>query len=113
MNRVRTGLYADIEHRSRPAAEFRRRVCLDIDLLDGIDGQDGGGIAEWKRRISDALPGEGIITIQSLIKIVVGLWLEPIRRHRVRSATRRGYHAWTELQQALEASAVQRQIQNR
>jgi len=45
VNGVRARLDANVYNRPGSAAELRRRIALDIDLLDGIDGKNRGGVA--------------------------------------------------------------------
>jgi hypothetical protein len=110
MKPVRAGLEAHVHDRSRFAAEFRRRIGLHIEFLDGIDGQDRGRIAGWPRRIDDTLVLERLVIIQPVHEKVGVLSAKPVALLRIRSATGLLYLAGSEYQQSLVVASIQREV---
>ena len=110
VDRVRAGLEADVNHCAGATAEFGGGIVFDVQFLDGIDGQDGGGVTKWQRGVGDALAGKGIVAIEAFEEVIVILRLESVRRSGQRSAAWGGQDARAEHQQILKVAAVHGQI---
>src|SRR6202007_2819662 len=57
MQSVGAGLQGDVDDCAGLPAILCRRVLLDIEFLDGVDGQDGGRVAGNATSVHDCLAG--------------------------------------------------------
>jgi hypothetical protein len=95
---------------ARLPAIFRRRIFLDIEFLDRIDGQDRGGIAHNPCAVNNALTGKGLAVEQAVDEVGIVLSSQAVGTGGRETASRVPHHARTQLQQVLVIAAIQGQV---
>src|ERR1700730_1615602 len=98
MQRIGARLQTDINDGARLPAVFRLGDLLSIELLNGVNGQDGSRIAKNARGIHHALRRESLDRIDPVQDVYVMLVAHPVRALAPLSAPRVEVHAGAQLQ---------------
>ena len=107
---VGAGLQSNIDDRSRLPSVFRRRIFLNVELLDRVDGQNGCRVAGDACAIDDALSGKGLTVKQAFYEVGVVFGAQAIGAGGGESAAGITHHPGAKLQQILVIAAIQRKI---
>ena len=110
VDRVGSRLQSNIDDRARFPSIFGRRIFLNVEFLDRIDGQNGGGISGDARAVDDALAGEWLAVKEPIDEISVVFRAQAVGAGSRESAAGITHHAGTQLQQIFVVAAVQRQV---
>ena len=107
---VAARLEADIHHRAGLPSVFGALILLGVELLDGVERQDG-----WRRSgdanvVDHAFAVVDVIVIGPIDRVVVVFKAVSVGRDAVKTAARRALDSGTKFQQVLKIPALQRQF---
>jgi len=106
---VGAGLYPDVYNRAIPPALFRLGILRGIEFLDRIDGQNGGSISDAVTGVHKS-SGTALAYLDNTLyqqEVIPGT---PAIGARVSGGASHGLdHSRTQLEQALEITAIQGQ----
>src|SRR5437667_2753642 len=94
MHVVGAGSGDDIDHRASVAAVFGTKLRLEIELLDGINGEKRCGSAADSNLIERGIIEEGIVVVGAIQGVVVGPVAVAVDRELPESALYRGHPRW-------------------
>ena len=109
---VRAGLDADVHDGTRFPAVLRARIHFGLELVNGVDGQNGAGIACGHDRIHDALGHPGIVAVYAVDQKHVVVRAEAIRALRPAGVAGILDHSGPQIQQVFKIAAIQGQLVN-
>src|SRR6185369_1136180 len=110
MQSVGASFQSDIGDHARLPTVFGLGILLDVELLDGINGEQRCGIAGDACRINSALGGETLDRIDAVQDVDVVFSPQAVGTLAPFSSAGVGGDSWTQLQEAQKISAVQRKV---
>ena len=107
---VGAGLETDVDHRSRLPSIFRGGILLDVEFLDGINGQNGGGVSGNAGPVDDRLARVRFAVEQTFDEVGIVLGAQAIAAGGGEAASGIADNAGTKLQQVFVIAAVEGKI---
>src|SRR5215469_18170117 len=112
MQTVGSGFQTHVDYRSRLPAIVCRWVLLQVEFLNRVDGENGGGIARDSGTVDDGLSGVGLAVEQTFDEVGIVLGAQTVAAGGRETAARIAHYTGPELKQVLIVAAVQRQVVN-
>ena len=107
---IGAGFEADVDDRARLPSVFGGRILLDIEFLNGVDGEDGGGVSGNAGAVDDGLTGIGFAVEEAFDEVGVVFGAEAVGAGGGEAAAGITHDAGAKLQEVFVIASAQRQV---